>query len=305
MHSPYSFAFNDPLRFDDPTGLAPEKEKGAKGDVFLDDCGDCFSVQMAYYNYLNYVTQLQNSAGFSDVGEDVDLIGWLWEGSDFEALKQLRYLASKVDIFKLKACRLGPYSSHYKKGSDPIFGDDTEANREEGTSSSEGQGEDGEESNKKTLEKVAFALNVTGTLAGIGEYSNVSNGMWLGANGKWYSTSWGGNQWTGARSNVMKTAGQFKLLGRGSFIFTTGISAYEGGIAISEGDYDSAAKSGLDITMAGIATFGGTPGLIIGGGYFVLDALGAFDESYVPRINIPANFPGDNTNVEFKMLDMP
>lgn len=43
-----------------------------------------------------------------------------------------------------------------------------------------------------------------GTYTGIKAYSRVHDGMWRGMDGKWYKTSWGGNQYTGARSTVMK-----------------------------------------------------------------------------------------------------
>ena len=68
-----------------------------------------------------------------------------------------------------------------------------------------------------SLYMVGMGLNAAGFAAGAGEYSNVVNGMWRGANSKWYSTSWGGNQWTGARSTVMSRAGAFKLAGRWTF----------------------------------------------------------------------------------------
>ena len=127
------------------------------------------------------------------------------------------------------------------------------------------------------LYMVSAGLNAASFGASAGEYSNVINGMWKGANGKWYSTNWGGNQWTGARTNALSKAGYFKLASRGMFFVGAGISGYEGYVAFQSGDYSGVAKSALDIGMGAFATFGGPPGWIIGGGYFLLDAVGAFN----------------------------
>ncbi len=134
------------------------------------------------------------------------------------------------------------------------------------------------------LYTVGMGLNAVGFASSAGEYSNVINGSWKGVNGKWNSLEWGGNQWTGARSKALSKAGYFKLAGRGLFVVGTGISLYQGGDAILKGDYAGAAKSGLDIGMGAFSTFGGPPGWIIGGGYFGLDALGAFKR---PNITVP------------------
>lgn len=148
------------------------------------------------------------------------------------------------------------------------------------------------------LYAIGMGLNAAGFVSSGGEYSNVINGSWRGVNGKWNSLEWGGNQWTGARANALSKAGYFKLASRGFFVVGTGISLYQGGDALLNGNYAGAAKSGLDIGMGAFATFGGTPGWIIGGGYFALDALGAFDR---PMITTPYSPPmyavPDNTYV--------
>jgi hypothetical protein len=150
----------------------------------------------------------------------------------------------------------------------------------------------------ESLYIIGGSLNAAGFATGVGEYSNATNGMWKGANGKWYSTSWGGNQWTGARSKVMSKAGYFKVASRVFFYAGTLISGYQGFQAYQRGDYFGVAKSGLDITMGTIATFGGPPGLIIGGGYFLLDAFGTFDRTIMstPYIQKMHAIP-DNTYV--------
>jgi len=65
-------------------------------------------------------------------------------------------------------------------------------------------------------------------------------------------------------------------------------------------------KSGLDITMGAIATFGGPPGLIIGGGYFALDALGAFDRPIITTPYVQPDYAvPDNTRVALPMIQYP
>ncbi|MDD3141895.1 MAG: hypothetical protein PHX08_23430 [Lachnospiraceae bacterium] len=151
-----------------------------------------------------------------------------------------------------------------------------------------------------SLYTIGIILNGAGFVSSAGEYSNVINGEWIGINGKWNSLEWGGNQWTGARQIALSKAGYFKLASRVFFVIGTGISLYQGGDALLKGNYIGASKSGFDIGMGALATFGGPPGWVIGGGYFALDALGAFDSR--PFIAAPPYNPSiysvqDNTYV--------
>jgi hypothetical protein len=100
-------------------------------------------------------------------------------------------------------------------------------------------------------------VGVAGLFVGGVEYSHVANGRWAGANGKWYSLKWGGNQWTGARSSAQKIANVAKYTGRGLFVAGSIISGIQGGMALADDDYAGAAKYGLDIGMSAFATFGG------------------------------------------------
>ena len=143
-----------------------------------------------------------------------------------------------------------------------------------------------------------MGLNAAGFASSAGEYSNVINGRWRGANGKWNSLQWGGNQWTGALSSILSKAGYFKIASRGFFVVGTGISLYQGGDALLDGNYAGAAKSGFDIGMGAYATFGGPPRWIIGGGYFALDALGTFNRPLIPTANkLRTDAVRDNTYV--------
>lgn len=177
-----------------------------------------------------------------------------------------------------------------------IFGSDYSSSGDNGnevTASEVGgtnQGSSGGTS--ETLFMISGGLNSAGAVAGVGEYSNVANGYWIGANGRRYPLGWGGNQWTGTRSSVMSRAGAFRIVGRGFFVVGTGISLYQGGDALLQGNYGAAMKSGFDITMGAVATFGGPPGLAVGGFYFMTTY-----ESNVPRISSPSYYIPDNTYV--------
>jgi hypothetical protein len=147
------------------------------------------------------------------------------------------------------------------------------------------------------LNAVGSGTNAIGFISTTFEFSYVCDGMWKGTNGKWNSLNWGGNRWTGARTNALSKAGYFKLASRGLFIVGTGISLYQGGNALLKGDYAGATKSGLDIGMSAFATFGGPFGWIFGSGYFALDALGAFDRPISIPFS-PSVFPlQDKTSV--------
>jgi hypothetical protein len=95
----------------------------------------------------------------------------------------------------------------------------------------------------------------------------------------------------------MSRAGAFKLASRGFFYAGVLVSGYQGVSSIQYGDYAGAAKSGLDIGMAAIATFGNVPGLIIGGGYFLLDAFGAFERPYITPYILTSYAVSDKTYV--------
>jgi hypothetical protein len=140
-------------------------------------------------------------------------------------------------------------------------------------------------------------VGVAGLFVGGVEYSHVANGKWAGANGKWYSLKWGGNQWTGARSSAQKIANVAKYTGRGLFVVSSFISGIQGASAWRNDDYAGAAKYGMDIGMSAFATFGGPPAWVIGGGYLLFDATGVFSTPWVQG-GAPMRSPDrDNTYV--------
>lgn len=110
-------------------------------------------------------------------------------------------------------------------------------------------------------------LNACAIVAGVGQYSTVSSSgdMWRGRNGNWNRMSWPGNQHTGARSVAVTQANSLRTLGRASFGLGTAVSGYQGFQAYQQGDTSGAVKSGADIVMGGVGTFGGPKGLIVSG----------------------------------------
>ena len=96
-----------------------------------------------------------------------------------------------------------------------------------------------------------------GTYTGIKAYSLVHDGMWRGMDGKWYKTSWGGNQYTGTRGTVTKKALRLEKIGK--YIF--GLDAIINGVVIwnniSEKDYQFISQSSANIVFGYISTYGG------------------------------------------------
>ncbi|EPJ47149.1 MAG: hypothetical protein OFPII_15000 [Osedax symbiont Rs1] len=92
--------------------------------------------------------------------------------------------------------------------------------------------------------------------------------QWKGKNGQWYSILWGGNQWAGGRSEILRRAKRIRAAGQGFFVLGTGLSLYEGANAFSNGDNFGILKSASDIGWGTAATFGGTVGLAGGVSYF-------------------------------------
>jgi RHS repeat-associated protein len=91
---------------------------------------------------------------------------------------------------------------------------------------------------------------------------SASEGYWLGNNGKYYKKTWGGNQWTGARSGALKAAKLYK--GAGIVVTVLG-----GAVEIGNGLYQDDWQIGYNTqkAMAGVAgsAGGATLGAWIGG----------------------------------------
>jgi len=194
-YSPYAYVGNDPILFHDPNGMY---RVDANGNITIDDPDEISS----FFNYLN------NSGGASINDMSSHIIsagnGFSWEldavtvtgRSSFESGGWLSDAQGRVsDAVGL----MGNINSV------------TAANF----------GFDGTKS----------ALDIGGALyGGAGILTNPS-GYWLDKNGKYYNSSWGGNQYTGGRSGAYRVAGMYKWAGRATVAATVlvgGIETYRG-----------------------------------------------------------------------------
>jgi hypothetical protein len=112
---------------------------------------------------------------------------------------------------------------------------------------------------KSTLKNGNKALGIGAEIA---ELRLVSNGQWYSqSQGRWYNMNFYGNQYTERQAGVLSKAHYFKVFARGSFVVGTFIGGVTGYKAYKAGDYSGAAKSGVDIGMGAVSTFGGPYGL--------------------------------------------
>ena len=147
-------------------------------------------------------------------------------------------------------------------------------------------------------EVTKFISNALGLGASARQYSLVFNNMWKGRNG-WNSMGWWGNRYTGARSKVVAKAHGLKTIARSALFVSSFVTGIEMLYEINQGEYESAAKSGVDMVM-GFVSVCGWPGLVISGSYFVLDAMGVFSQPDIctPFREINYYYPqNDNTNI--------
>jgi RHS repeat-associated protein len=111
-----------------------------------------------------------------------------------------------------------------------------------------------------------------GGAAGLTELETIRGGgagmSWRGANGVWYSTSWGGNQWTGGRNGVVATGTAARMAGRAFGGASMAISLYQTVGSARVGDYTAASLNALDAVMSGVGVFGGPVGLGVSVAWF-------------------------------------
>jgi RHS repeat-associated protein len=131
-----------------------------------------------------------------------------------------------------------------------------------------GIGNDGTDGDTRA---VNGAITMCSMGASIGEMSKVSNGMWRGRNGVMYPMRWGGNGATGGRSVAVGMAEELRFLGRAAGVGGMVLSTVQGVQAYRQGDNEGAAKSGVDLLMGGVGTFGGPLGGAAAGIYFGVD----------------------------------
>ena len=99
-------------------------------------------------------------------------------------------------------------------------------------------------------------MDVGGGLYGAAQGLIAPDGQWLGNNGKYYSTSWGGNGATGSRATALKAANAYKWAGRA----TVGLSVMIGGIEIYAGYENDGGKFGYNAQQAAAGSVGGLIG---------------------------------------------
>jgi hypothetical protein len=87
------------------------------------------------------------------------------------------------------------------------------------------------------------------------------NGYWLGGNGKYYSSSWGGNQWTGGRNSVLTSSRVLKGSGTILGLPSVGYNVTQFGTYYSAGDSFNARRAFSESASAAIGAFGGVPGI--------------------------------------------
>lgn len=122
-------------------------------------------------------------------------------------------------------------------------------------------------------------------------------GKWKGKNGVWYmekvegKKDFFGNQYTGARKDIIAEASKYKKVGNTLFVIGTFLPFTQMGVALYKGNTSSAFKAGADILVGVIASYGGPVGWAISGIYMLLDLAGAFDPRYTKCVSPYANNP--------------
>jgi hypothetical protein len=106
------------------------------------------------------------------------------------------------------------------------------------------------------------ATGVAENVAAYGEVSNFWAGKWKGANGKWNSVEWGGNQWTGARASALKAARMFHLAGNVFFAADFILNANNIRNGYANHDRGAMVQGGTNIVWGAAGTFGGPAGLV-------------------------------------------
>jgi len=106
----------------------------------------------------------------------------------------------------------------------------------------------------------SLALDIGGEIFGGLQGLTSSKGYWLGKNGKYYSNSWGGNQFTGGRSGAFNAASDYKLAGRATLIGSALIGIYNTRV----GYQMDGGQFGYNAQMAAAGSVGSIAGGIVG-----------------------------------------
>jgi len=115
------------------------------------------------------------------------------------------------------------------------------------------------------------SVNAAGILASAREYSLLSGdgSRWRGLNGKWYSTSWAGNQFAGSRNLVLSTARAANVAGKIFFVGGAAVSTYQFVSALANNNPRAASAAMINIIVSGYGVWGGPPGAVFAAGYWL------------------------------------
>lgn len=217
--TPYQFAYNDPIFWSDPMGLA-------------------------------------NQGGDSTWVSASQLVQYLWDNSP----------GNSSTYFEIVG--YNPYGDEigrtYTENGVNIYQEGEFAVRKRSSFQSSSQDSQNRDDDFDWLEYGKTATGTFGAVYGAAQTYFTPEGLWRGANGKYYSTNWGGNGYTGGRNVVVKTGKFFKVAGR----WLGAANLVLDGVSYSQGDI-STGEFMSNSFFTGIGIFGGVPGFLASTSYFI------------------------------------
>ena len=223
--TPYQYAYNDPIYWSDPLGLA-------------------------------------NGSGDSTWVSTSQLVQYLWDNTPEDGSATFEIVGFNPYGDEVGRTPTSDGVNIYHEGEFAV------------QATSRSSGNPNSITTKRTGDELDYyqtLLGSHGLLYGAAEnYYQSGSNLWRGSNGKYYSTSWGGNQWTGGRNAVVKT---------GKFLRVAGQWIAVGGVALdiidlSQGNINTG-QFMSNTTFTAIGVFGGPVGWITSGAYFIMVATGA------------------------------
>jgi hypothetical protein len=115
-----------------------------------------------------------------------------------------------------------------------------------------------------------FPILSVGKANDAGKLSLLRGGMWKGANGKWYSLSWGGNGSKGGRTLVISEAETFGAIGDAMSVVEGSVALNNLIDALGQGNNNAAIRAASDLAAVFVGAAGGSIGLIVATGYGVV-----------------------------------
>ncbi len=292
-YNAYSYALNNPLKYTDPTGYL------VSGGIYSPDMqGVNSQLQWKNYNYQNelYGRQEYWQSGGSNLTRIQNYgggFGAVWDGANHESATIFlpnsmfgdgSYYVNSIVPTPLLAEALAVKYSAYDLATG-FFNGTIGWNSQTGFATVallQAQGLNYATLNGERdlffdendyIRMAQLGLNTTGIYSGLNEYNRVVGDLWKSARtGKWYEINKRPNRFTGSRDQIVNGAKFYRRIGKGVFWLSTGLSFYSGVEAAIDGDYETAAKSGLDIAI-GYLSMTGPIGFGIGVCYFILNEM--------------------------------